>query len=368
MLASVKRGRPFGLGVAVGDCRQAAQHHRAKVGGAFCHTQTAAAQGIHLRLRGVIRTANDGTRVTHAASRRSSAPRDERHYWLVLHVGLNPTASFHLIGAADFANHDDAVRVLIGGEHFQDVDEVQTLDRIATDAHAGGLADAAFTGLPDRLIGERSGATDDANGLAGSSVEPVRVNVARHDADLAATFVAPGGAGLAPRGDDTRAVWTDEDGFGVSSKARAHADHVLHRDAFGDGHNGLDASVGCFKDGVGGKWGRNKDHRGGSAGRSNRLSNGVENGQPVGILLTALAWGGSANHARSVLKAALGVEGAGCASDSLADDRSVTVNEDRHRCFRGLWMRGANDRRGRARIAEPDTIVDDEHRAKARNS
>ncbi len=303
-------GRPFGLGVAVNHCRQAAQHHRAKVGGTLCHIQTAAAQGIHLRLRGVIRTADDGAGVTHTTSRRSSAPRDERHYWLVLHVGLNPTASVHLISAADLADHDDAIGVLVGGEHFQNVDEIQTLHRIATDTHAGGLTDAAFAGLPDRLIGERPGTTDDAHGLPRGSVEPVRVNVARHDADLAATFVATAGTGLAPGRDDAGAVGADQHGLWIPSKARAHADHVLHRDAFGDGHNGLDASVGGFKDGVGGKWRRHKDHGGGSTGGSNSLSNGVKDGQPVGILLTALAWGGSANHARSVLKAALGVEGA----------------------------------------------------------
>ena len=164
--------------MAVNHSRQAAQHHRAEVGGTFCHIQPAGAQGIHLRLRGVIRTADDGTGVTHTTSRRSSTPRDERHHRLVLHVGLNPSAGVHLVGAADFANHNDAVRVLIGGEHFQNVDEVQTLDGVATDAHTGGLANATFAGLPDRLIGQRSGTTDDANRLAGSSVEPVRVDIA----------------------------------------------------------------------------------------------------------------------------------------------------------------------------------------------
>ena len=36
------------------------------------------------------------------------------------------------------------------------LDEVQALDRVAADADAGGLADAAGAALPDGFVGERA--------------------------------------------------------------------------------------------------------------------------------------------------------------------------------------------------------------------
>ena len=57
------------------------------------------------------------------------------------------------------------------------VDEVGAVDRVAADADARGLAEAALGQLMHHLVGERAAARDDADG-------PCLVDVAGHDADL----------------------------------------------------------------------------------------------------------------------------------------------------------------------------------------
>ena len=57
-------------------------------------------------------------------------------------------------GAADFADHDDALGFRIGQQHFQHLDMLGALHRIAADAHAGGLAQADGGGLRHRFIGQ----------------------------------------------------------------------------------------------------------------------------------------------------------------------------------------------------------------------
>src|SRR5215472_15255615 len=47
-----------------------------------------------------------------------------------------------LRAAADLANHDDRLRLRIREKHLQHLDEVGALDRVATDADGGGLAEA----------------------------------------------------------------------------------------------------------------------------------------------------------------------------------------------------------------------------------
>src|SRR5262249_56071201 len=90
--------------------------------------------------------------------------------------------------AADFANHDDGVRVGILVEELDRVEESGADDGIAADADAGGLADPETGELVDGFVGE--GATAPAN-----SAMAWLVNAARHDAHFA--FAG---------GNDTRAV------------------------------------------------------------------------------------------------------------------------------------------------------------------
>src|ERR1700741_283007 len=44
--------------------------------------------------------------------------------------------------AADLADHDDRLCRVVGQEQLQHVDEIGAVDRIAADAHRGGLAQA----------------------------------------------------------------------------------------------------------------------------------------------------------------------------------------------------------------------------------
>ena len=78
---------------------------------------------------------------------------------------------------------------------FADVDVLQTVDRVTTDADSRRLAEAEFGQLTDGFVGQRAGARNDADAA-------FLVDVARHDADL--HFV---------RGDETRAVRAEQQGL-----------------------------------------------------------------------------------------------------------------------------------------------------------
>src|SRR5690606_31783746 len=97
--------------------------------------------------------------------------------------------------AADLADHDDRLRLVVAQEELERVDELGALDRVAADADAGGLAEPRRGRLPDRLVGQRARARDDAD-------MPAPVDMARHDADLAGV-----------RRDDAWAVRPDQPRF-----------------------------------------------------------------------------------------------------------------------------------------------------------
>ena len=81
----------------------------------------------------------------------------------LLHLLLDELRRALLGAAADLADHDDAVRVRVGLEELEHVDEVHAADRVAADADARRLTDAERGELPDGLVGERAGARDDAD-------------------------------------------------------------------------------------------------------------------------------------------------------------------------------------------------------------
>src|SRR5271170_7795213 len=119
--------------------------------------------------------------MSHAPSRRGRASRDEADRRLAsaaLGLVFEELRRVLFALAADFADHHDRLRLGIGEEHFKDVDELETLDRIAADAHGSGLAEPFARRLVHRLIGERAGARDDADAA------PLE-DIAGHDADLA---------------------------------------------------------------------------------------------------------------------------------------------------------------------------------------
>ena len=112
---------------------------------------------------------------------RGGAAGDEADHRLLaaaLRLVLDELRRVLLGRAADLADHHDRLGLVVGQEHFEHVDELGALDRVAADADRGGLAEALARGLEHRLIGQRARARDDADR---ARLE----DIGRHDADLA---------------------------------------------------------------------------------------------------------------------------------------------------------------------------------------
>src|SRR5208337_4380741 len=122
--------------------------------------------------------ADDGAGVSHAASgRRSCAGDESRHRLFAVH--FDPIGGFFLGAAANLADHDNAVRVRVGIEQFDDIQVRGAVHRVAADTDTGALAGAAGGDLPDRFIGQSPATRDHAN-------VAFLVNVTGGDADAAA--------------------------------------------------------------------------------------------------------------------------------------------------------------------------------------
>ena len=211
--------------------------------------------------------------VAHAASGRRGRAGDESGDRF-LAILLDPLGGFLLRAAADFADHDDAVRFRVVVEQFDHVQMRSAVDRIAADADAGGLADAARGQLPDRFVGQRAAARDDAD-------VALFVNVAGRDADAAAAVRILAFAGR----DDAGTIRPDEPRLGVALQRAFHSHHVAHRNAFGDGDDQFEAGVRAFENRVGGEGRGNEDGASGRAGLFHGLQHGVEDRHlPAGVI------------------------------------------------------------------------------------
>src|ERR1035437_2129138 len=131
----------------------------------------------NFRLGSAFAAADDGARVTHAASGWCSRTRDESGDRL-LAILFDPLGGFFFRAAANFANHNDSVRVRIVVEQFYYVQMRRAVHGIATAADASGLADAARSQLPDRFVSQRAAARDNSD-------VAFLVNVTGRDADAA---------------------------------------------------------------------------------------------------------------------------------------------------------------------------------------
>src|SRR5215472_12691818 len=127
----------------------------------------------------------------HAATFGGSLPGDECDYGF-LKVLLYILRGLLLGGSTDFADHDNRAGLGILVEQFQRIDVAGSDDRIATNSDAGRLTQAQLSQLVDRLVGEGSGARDDADATR-------LVDVTRHDTDFALA-----------RGDDSGAVGANQ--------------------------------------------------------------------------------------------------------------------------------------------------------------
>ncbi len=82
-------------------------------------------------------------------------PGDEADHWLLTPFLFQEIGGVFLGGAADFADHDDSLGFIVAQEHFQTVNEIGAVNRVATNADAGGLAQAAASGLRHDLAPHR---------------------------------------------------------------------------------------------------------------------------------------------------------------------------------------------------------------------
>src|SRR5688572_8925650 len=102
---------------------------------------------MNLGLSRVVGSADDRPGVAHALALGRRAASDECHHRLD-HVLLDPQSGVGLVGPANLADHHHRISLLIALKELEQVDEVESLDRIAANADAGGLPDAKLRALP----------------------------------------------------------------------------------------------------------------------------------------------------------------------------------------------------------------------------
>ena len=214
-------------------------------------------------------------------------------------VSRSGTLTYEAVKQTTDAGLGQSTCIGIGGDPINGLNFVDCLKLFQADR--GGLVHG--------LIGQRAGARDDAD-LAR------QVDVARHDADLALA-----------RGDDAGAVRADQHHARMLLQHVLDAQHVQHRDAFGDAHDHADAGIGRFQDRIGRERRRHVDHGGIGAGGVDRFTHGVEHRQ-FDVGGAALPRGHAADDLGAVIDHLLGVEGALRAGEALDDDLGVLVDQD----------------------------------------
>src|SRR3546814_20088687 len=85
----------------------------------------------------------------HAAARRRRAPGDEPRYRLLGPALLDEIGPLHFAVAADLADHDDALGLVVGAEHLTAIDEAGAVDRLAPlHAQVDSPSPTSFTCAP----------------------------------------------------------------------------------------------------------------------------------------------------------------------------------------------------------------------------
>jgi hypothetical protein len=261
--------------------------------------------------------------VAHAAARRSSLTGNEADDGEIAGVvGLEPGSGLFLGLASNFANHDNALGLGVDDELGEHVDEVSTVEGIASNSDHCGLAELLVRGLVDCFVCEGAGAGDDAD-------LSLRVDVTGHDADLALS-------GL----DDAGAVGANEARLALALHDCLNFNHIQGGDSFSDTHDEVHFGLNSLKDGVGGEGRRHVQH--GRVGSGGLLGFGgiLEDGESE-VLGASLLGVDSADHVGAVRDCLLGVEGSlqswlvrggevayVLSGHALADDLCVFVNED----------------------------------------
>ena len=166
---------------------------------------------------------------------------DGLSFWVILG---EPFASLFFIFTSDFSNHYDTFSFGVFHESGENINEVGSIERIATNANDSGLAQSLLGWLVDSLVGQGAWPGHNTN-LSGF------VNVAGHDSDFA--FI-----GL----NDSRAVGANHSAHWLRTEGVLHFDHVVLGNSIRDGHNQFDFSFDCFHNCICCCGGRNVDNWG----------------------------------------------------------------------------------------------------------
>lgn len=149
---------------------------------ASLHRHSGVLESGNLRVRTSLAAADDGTSVTHTATRGSTDTSDEADGGLVVYVvGLEELGGILLGAATNLTNHDDTLSFGVLEEDAKAVDEVGTGEGVTTDTDDERLAKTSLGRLVHGLICEGTGTRDNTN-------TATLVDKSRHDTDLALTL------------------------------------------------------------------------------------------------------------------------------------------------------------------------------------
>src|SRR6266851_2723940 len=138
-------------------------HGGAERGGGLGDDHPGAAQCFHLVGRTAFAAGDDRAGMAHAPARRRGAAGDKADDRFLRAGRLQKPGAIFFCGAADFADHDDRLGLVVGEKHFEDLDEIRSVDRIPADADAARLPETYRRRLGDGLIGQGAGTRDDAD-------------------------------------------------------------------------------------------------------------------------------------------------------------------------------------------------------------
>src|SRR5213082_2500419 len=115
--------------------------------------------------------------MAHAASGRRGAAGNEADHRLAaaaLRLVREELRRVLFGAAADLADHDDRLGLLVAQEHLEDVDELGAFDRIAANGDGCRLAETFIGGLENGFVSQGARTTDNSNAA-------LLEDVARHD-------------------------------------------------------------------------------------------------------------------------------------------------------------------------------------------
>ena len=158
-----------------------AQHHFAHGGRGVGGGNTDTVKGLEFSGGSTLTTGNDSTSVTHTTAWWSSCTSNKCHnwFWIWLKKSITPfkkllsyiaevvlgqkLGGLFLGITADFANHHDALGVLVLQEDVETIDEVGAVEGITTNANTESLSETSLSGLVNGLgefrTGQRAGIT-----------------------------------------------------------------------------------------------------------------------------------------------------------------------------------------------------------------